>query len=77
MLEDPLGVFASDTIQYAVYDAFAEANPDIMAFLDSFLIPMADIESMMAENENNNVPAEDLGVQWYQDHKSEVESWWP
>ena len=75
-LEDPKDVFGLDTPQWVMNRAFHDANPDIVAFMNNFLIPISDMEAMMARNEQDGAAEADLAQEWFEANKATVDSWW-
>jgi glycine betaine/proline transport system substrate-binding protein len=76
MLEDPLDAFGLDTVQWAMNGDFYKNNPEIVTFMNNFLIPRDDIEAMMARNEDDGVKEDVLSREWYDQHKAVVNAWW-
>lgn len=77
MLEDPKDIFGTNYIRYIAHNEFAENNPDIIHFLNNVVIPIADIEAMMLENEEQGTTEDELARNWYEEHKDTVATWWP
>jgi len=76
MLEDPLDAFGLDTVQWAMNGDFHNKNPEIVRFMNNFLVPRNDIEAMMARNEEDGVKEDVLSREWYDKNKATVDSWW-
>lgn len=76
LLEDPLNVFGLDSVSYAVNADYAEANPDLVAFLENAYIPLEELEAMQSENELQDVPTDELAEEWYNANQEEIASWW-
>jgi len=74
-LEDPKDIFGLDTPQWAMNRTFHDANPDIVAFMNKFTIPILEMETMMAKNEAGETEA-DLALEWFENNKATVDSWW-
>jgi glycine betaine/proline transport system substrate-binding protein len=74
-LEDPRDVFGLDTVQWVMNNTSHDANPEIVAFMDNFVIPISDMEAMMARNDEGEKEA-DLALEWFQNNKATVDSWW-
>jgi len=76
MLEDPKNVFGTNYVRYIANKGFADANPEIIGFLDNVTIPIEDIEAMMLENEEDGVSEDALAQEWYDEHKATIDTWW-
>ncbi|MEX2430691.1 MAG: glycine betaine ABC transporter substrate-binding protein [Dehalococcoidia bacterium] len=76
MLEDPMGVFGEDSVSHAVNADFADANPDLVSFLENFSIPLLEMEGMLVENEQNGVPEDELAEEWYSENQETIAGWW-
>jgi glycine betaine/proline transport system substrate-binding protein len=74
-LEDPKDVFGLDTPQWAMNTTFHDENPKIVAFMNNLLIPISDMETMMARNDAGETEA-DLAREWFENNKATVDSWW-
>jgi glycine betaine/proline transport system substrate-binding protein len=77
MLEDPKNVFGTNYVRYVAHDEFVENNPEIVTFLDNVRIPLVDVEEMMLLNEEEGYTEDELAQNWYDEHKSTIETWWP
>lgn len=76
MLDDPKDVFGTNYVRYIAHDEFVENNPEIVSFLDNVLIPLLDIEEMMLLNEEQGLTEDEVAQDWYDEHKSTIETWW-
>ncbi len=77
MLDDPMNIFGTNYCQYVANVNFAERHPEIIHFLDNFLITLEEMEAMMYENEEHGVSEEELALEWYNDNKATIDTWWP
>ena len=76
MLDDTKDVFGTNNVLYVANKQFAENSPEIIHFLENVLIPLEDMEAMMLENEEHGVSEEALALEWFNNNKATIDTWW-
>ena len=77
-LDDPLGIYGGDEyIDTIVRKGLKKDKPDLYAFLDRFEWTPADIQTVMAWNQEKGTTPEENAVKWVEQNPEEVAAWLP
>ena len=77
ILDDSKNVFGTNYVKYVANKDFAGQNPEIIEFLENVLIPLNEMEAMMLQNEEHGVSEDALALEWFNNNKAVIETWWP
>ncbi|KOH45688.1 glycine betaine ABC transporter substrate-binding protein [Sunxiuqinia dokdonensis] len=76
ILEDPKGTMgAAETISVIATNGWAEANPELATFFSNFKMNDDNLGSLMLAIEENAGNEEEAALNWYNEHKTLVDSW--
>ena len=74
-LEDPQAIFGTNYVGVCVNSTLKDRAPDVYHYLQNQVVPLLDVEAMMAESETVD-DAMALADQWWEANQELVESWW-
>lgn len=75
-LKDPENIFGTNYVGVCVNSDLKNWAPDVYHYLQNQTVPLPDVEAMMAKADTVD-EAMALAKDWYEQHKAEVDSWWP
>jgi len=77
-LDDPLGIYGGDEyIDTIVRKGLKKDKPDLYAFLDRFEWTPADIQTVMAWNQEKGTTPEENALKWVKQNPDKVAAWLP
>ncbi len=74
-LEDPEQVFGTNYVGACVNSDLKTKAPDVYEYISNQLVPLDEVEAMMAEADTVQ-EAMDLAKVWWNEHQTLIESWW-
>ncbi len=73
-LEDEKEIFKADNVYVLSYKGFEEDHPEVYDIMSKWSIEVEDLEEMMLQYEENDIPFEESAKAWIEENRSKVDA---